>query len=119
MAAACGAGYFETLTGFKWIAQQALAHQAAGEHFLFGYEEALAYTIGDLVRDKDGISALVAFAELAADCACRGDSVLSVLEAIYRRHGLFTTAHKSLALDPDRRGPSIGERLRDKPPETV
>ncbi|MBI3179017.1 MAG: phospho-sugar mutase, partial [Deltaproteobacteria bacterium] len=119
MARSRGVGYFETLTGFKWIANAALARQAKGERFLFGYEEALGYTIGDLVRDKDGISALVLFAELAADCAAQGETVLDRLEAIYREHGLYLTAQESLALAAHRRGPTIGERLRARPPESV
>ena len=59
-----GAGLsFETLTGFKWIANGAIDRQKQGE-FLFGYEEALGFTVGSLVRDKDGISAALLFAEL-------------------------------------------------------
>ncbi len=47
----------ETLTGFKWIADAALRAEAEGFAFVFGYEEALGYTVGALVRDKDGIGA--------------------------------------------------------------
>jgi len=54
-----GAVYGETLTGFKWIGAAAIRGEAAGQAFVFGYEEALGYTVGSLVRDKDGIGAKV------------------------------------------------------------
>ncbi|MEE8410787.1 MAG: phospho-sugar mutase, partial [Myxococcota bacterium] len=44
MARARGVGYYETLTGFKWIAAGGFAREAKGDRFLFGYEEALGYT---------------------------------------------------------------------------
>ena len=47
----------ETLTGFKWIADAALRAERDGDAFVFGYEEALGYPCGPLVRDKDGIGA--------------------------------------------------------------
>ena len=53
-----GVAHTETLTGFKWIANTAMQRLSEkGENFIFGYEEAIGYTVGDLVRDKDGVSA--------------------------------------------------------------
>ena len=111
--------YFETLTGFKWIADGALACKRDNEHFLFGYEEALGYTIGELVRDKDGVSAVVAFAELTAACRDAGVSLLDRLEAIYRQHGLFVTAQRSIGLSAHAPGDAIGERLRRNKPTSI
>jgi phosphomannomutase len=119
MARAAGIEYAETLTGHKWIANAGFAAEARGREMLFGYEEALGYTIGGLVRDKDGISALVCFAELAAAYAEIGKSVIDRLAELYRRHGFYLTGQKSLALDPDRKGPSTGELLRGSPPNIV
>jgi phosphomannomutase len=95
IAAALGVRYEETLTGFKWIANRAMELEApaGGEYsFAFGYEEALGYTVGDVVRDKDGISAAVLFAELVATLRARGQTVLDALEALYRRYGLYVSA---------------------------
>ena len=64
VAAAAGARYAETLTGFKWIARA--ADGQPGARFAFGYEEALGYQVGQAVRDKDGIGAALAVLRLAA-----------------------------------------------------
>jgi phosphomannomutase len=85
-----GALYDEQLTGFKWIANRALVREREeGATFLFGYEEALGYTVGTVTRDKDGIGAALIFADLTAWCRARGTDVLGYLEEIQRRHGLF------------------------------
>ena len=91
-----------TLTGFKWICNAALEVAATtGTTFVFGYEEALGYTVGTTVRDKDGISAAVAFADLAADCARRGITVLDRLAELARTHGLWVSHQSSVAADPN------------------
>jgi phosphomannomutase len=91
-----GAEFRETLTGFKWIANVALAwQQETGGRFVMGYEEALGYTVGELVRDKDGVSAALLFAELCAWNRARGRSVAEHLDDIYRRVGLFVTEQVS------------------------
>jgi phosphomannomutase len=61
-----------------------------------GYEEALGYSVGPLVRDKDGVSACVLFAELAAWNRARGKTVLGHLDDIYRRVGVFVTQQVSI-----------------------
>ncbi|MFN0061110.1 MAG: phospho-sugar mutase [Myxococcaceae bacterium] len=89
IAHALNAEYEETLTGFKWIANQAIARERdAGAHFLFGYEEALGYCVGSVVRDKDGLSAALLAAELAAVCRATGETLLGRLERLQREFGL-------------------------------
>ena len=68
LAAAAGLAYGEGLTGFKWVVRTPLP----GQRFLFGYEEALGYCVGTLVRDKDGVTAALVAAELAARPQGRG-----------------------------------------------
>jgi phosphomannomutase len=102
IAAAYGARFEATLTGFKWIANAALDLEAAeGTRFIFGYEEALGYTAGPVVRDKDGISAALLFAEMAAYCRALGEMVWDRLARLYRRHGLWVSTQRSVV----RRGP--------------
>ena len=97
LARQAGADYRETLTGFKWIGNAAIEYeQSHGGRFVMGYEEALGYSVGPLVRDKDGVSAAVLSAELAAWNRARGRSMLEHLDEIYRKVGLFVTEQVSL-----------------------
>ncbi|MCA9668206.1 MAG: phospho-sugar mutase [Myxococcales bacterium] len=121
LASARGVASYESLTGFKWITNVAMQRERErGERFIFGYEEALGYTVGRVVRDKDGISAALCFAEMAAALHAAGSTVLERLEALYRELGLFLTVQKSLALDAAAaEGPSAGEKLRAARPSHI
>jgi len=94
VAAAAGVAYGEALTGFKWVVRT----PREGQHFLFGYEEALGYCVGDLVRDKDGITAALVTAELAADLKAEGRTLLDRLEEVFRTHGAHVTRQRSIRL---------------------
>ena len=96
MAAAAGAGYAETLTGFKWIMRA--ADGEVGRSFLFGYEEALGYAVTDQVRDKDGMSAAIVLADAAAEAKSQGGSLATRLDDLARRFGLFVTGQFSVEL---------------------
>lgn len=96
MAAATGAGYAETLTGFKWIMR--VADAEPGRAFLFGYEEALGYAVSDLVRDKDGMSAALTLADAAAEAKRQGGSLATRLDELARRFGQFATGQFSVVL---------------------
>jgi phosphomannomutase len=97
LAASYGADYRETLTGFKWIGNAAIDWKRdTGGHFVMGYEEALGYSVGELVRDKDGVSAALLLAELAAWCQTRDKTLLDYLDDVYRKVGLFVTEQVSL-----------------------
>ncbi|PSW21917.1 phospho-sugar mutase [Photobacterium sanctipauli] len=111
------AGYFQTLTGFKWLTNVAMQQQTEQSQFLFAYEEALGYTVGNTVWDKDGLSALVAFAQLTAELAASDHTIWDRLEAIYREHGLYLNAQRSIALEPG--APPIGDTLRADPPQCI
>ena len=92
-----GVAYDETLTGFKWIANRAMeAEKSEGKRFVFGYEEALGYTVGDAVRDKDGVSAAVVMAEMVAWLRERGKTLVGELESIHRKYGLFVSSQVNI-----------------------
>jgi len=78
-----------TLTGFKWIMQKALEIVAQGKHqFVLGFEEAIGYAVSLSVRDKDGITAALIIAEMAAWYESRGLTLYQGLERLWFRYGL-------------------------------
>ncbi|MEZ9647104.1 phospho-sugar mutase [Vibrio sp. 10N.261.52.C2] len=112
-----GATYFQTLTGFKWLANIGMQLEDESNEFLFAYEEALGYTIGTQVRDKDGLSAIVVFAQLVEELKSQGRTVWDLLAQISLEHGVHTNAQRSIALDPD--SPSLGSKLRSAQPKAI
>src|SRR6266516_4692567 len=94
IAAAAGARYAETLTGFKWIVRAGQGEP--GSRFLLGAEEALGYAVGDVVRDKDGISAALALLSLAATARAASLSLLDRWDALEAGHGVHLTAQVTL-----------------------
>lgn len=96
IAEANGATSVRTLTGFKWVARPIVNQPEAT--YLMGYEEALGYCIGDRVRDKDGISAALVLAELAAECRAEGIGLTNRLDAIIERFGLWATSQVTVSL---------------------
>jgi phosphomannomutase len=114
IAAAAGVHYVETLTGFKWIVRA--GEYAPDSRFVFGYEEALGYVVGDTVRDKDGISAAVAVLALVARARQAGQTLLDRWDALEAAHGVHLTAQLTL----DSRLPAdVMAELRRGPPAVL
>lgn len=116
-----GARYERTLTGFKWIARPGIAAPAS-DAFVFGYEEAIGYSVLPQVHDKDGISAALLMAELVDTLHARGLTVSDALLDLYRKHGLWVSAQTSVTL-PGAAGiariRAAMDQLRTRPPTTV
>ena len=91
--------YAETLTGFKWIVRPGIDDKRL--RFVFGYEEALGFALGDSVRDKDGITSALVFAELAAELKAEDKTVIDLLDELWNRHGVHKTALFTKRLAPE------------------
>ncbi|MFC7527949.1 phospho-sugar mutase [Actinoplanes sp. GCM10030250] len=93
LCAARGVPYAETLTGFKWIVR-------AAADLAFGYEEALGYCVAPaLVRDKDGITAALTVAELAAGLKAEGRTLGDRLDELAIEFGVHATDQLSVRVD--------------------
>ena len=104
--------YQQTLTGFKWIGRIPTLR--------FGYEEALGYCVDpETVRDKDGITAALAVADLIAELKAESRSILDLLDDLAREHGLYATRQVSLRVADLSTIRTIMESLRSQPPATV
>jgi phosphomannomutase len=103
----------ETPTGFKWIIRAGSTEAP----LVFGYEEALGYAVSPTVaRDKDGISAALAVALLAAELKASGRTLLDRLDELATEHGLFVTGQLSVRVDDLSVITGAMARLRSAPP---
>jgi phosphomannomutase len=108
MARAAGVRHEETLTGFKWISR------VAG--LRYGYEEALGYCVDPAsVRDKDGVSAALMMAELAATLKAEGRGLTDVLDDLAVTHGVHATDSFSVRVADLSLIGTIMDRLREHP----
>ncbi|MER6298177.1 phospho-sugar mutase [Kitasatospora sp. NPDC001539] len=112
IAEAAGLGYAETLTGFKWISR--------AEGLRYGYEEALGYCVDPQgVRDKDGITAALLVAELAATLKQSGRTLTDLLDDLALEHGLHATDQLSVRVQDLSLIADAMRRLREQPPTVL
>ena len=78
---------FDVLTGFKWIAD--IIEREKDGNYLFGFEESFGYCINGNVRDKDGVSSCLIFAEVLAYCKDNNMTLADYLESLYEKYGYF------------------------------
>jgi phosphomannomutase len=113
MCRARGLPYGETLTGFKWIVR-------AADDLAYGYEEALGYCVAPaLVRDKDGITAALRVAELAAGLKAEGRTLTDRLDDLAAEFGVHATDQLSVRVDDLAEITAAMAHVRAAPPTTL
>jgi phosphomannomutase len=113
LCAARGVPHAETLTGFKWIVR-------AAEELAYGYEEALGYCVAPaLVRDKDGITAALLVAELAAALKAEGRGLGDRLDELAAEFGVHATDQLSVRVDDLAKITRAMARVRQDPPTAL
>ncbi len=115
-----GVHFATTLTGFKWIVRPGFVHPEW--RFVFGYEEALGYAVTDQVPDKDGITAALVVADLAARLAAEGKTLVDRLHDLGRTHGIHRTGQRSIRFGRDGALGAMREMMgevRADPPSTI
>jgi phosphomannomutase len=112
IAADAGLGYAPTLTGFKWLSRV--------DGLVYGYEEALGYCVDpEHVRDKDGISAALLLATLAARLRAQGRTFVDALDDLARAHGVHLSGQVSGRFDDAAQIAARVDRLRADPPRSL
>jgi len=107
MCAAYGVPCYNTLTGFKYIAQ--VIRELEGKaQFISGGEESYGMLIGDAVRDKDAVAACSMIAELTAFAKDKGLSLFDFLTEMYMKHGFYYAGLVSLT----KKGKSGADEIR-------
>jgi phosphoglucomutase len=121
MAAKLGVECYNTLTGFKYIAE--LMGKLDGvKRFVAAGEESYGYMVGDFVRDKDAVSACAFFAAMAANATDEGKSMYDWLIDMYVEFGYY----KESLLNITKKGQqgeqeikSMMEKFRNNPPSEI
>jgi phosphomannomutase len=116
MAAAHNVHSTETFTGFKWIARAVLDHPEW--RFVLGYEQALGYLVANRPLDKDGISAAVLFAEIAAAAHADGRTLQGWLDDIAAKFGRHQLADASIRMTPAEAAAKV-RAMRADPPAAI
>ncbi|MEU7569899.1 phospho-sugar mutase [Micromonospora sp. NPDC049240] len=116
MAEARGLPYDETLTGFKWIVRAG----GGREPLVYGYEEALGYCVAPgHVRDKDGITAALTVAELAAGLKAQGRTLTDRLDELAAEFGVHHTDQLSVRVEDLRVIADAMARIRAATPTSL
>ena len=120
IAAHHGVEYAETLTGFKYLARASMARPHLTTVLM--YEEAIGFCVGPLVKDKDGISAAVAMADLAARVLADRSTMVERLAQVAKRYGASRTSQWSIRFDGSDAQAKMAElmgTLRGNPPTSL
>lgn len=122
VAAHYGVELRDVLTGFKFIGEQIglLEQKGQAHRYIFGFEESYGYLSGNFVRDKDAVNASLLICEMFAWYKAKGQTLLEVLEELYRTYGFYGSRLLSFAFEGAEgfdRMEALINGLREHPPE--
>jgi phosphoglucomutase len=121
MAEKAGVKCYNTLTGFKYIAQ-VIRELEGKQTFIGGGEESYGYLIGDKVRDKDAIASCAIIAELTAYAKHNGISLFDFLADMYKQFGFYYEGLISVTKKGKTGAEEIQQMMidfRNNPPKTL
>lgn len=119
-----GAKLIDVLTGFKYIGEQVceLEAKGLGDSFILGFEESYGYLIGTHARDKDAVAASLMICEMAAYYKEQGQTLVDVLDSLYREFGYVANALHSYTFEGAngmKKMESIMSSARTNPPKAL
>ncbi|GAA5852110.1 hypothetical protein JCM8547_000160 [Rhodosporidiobolus lusitaniae] len=107
-----GFTFRETLTGFKWIGNEMQKLKEEGYNPIFAYEEAIGFMNGSEIKDKDGVTALVLFAEMAASLSRLQKPLTTHLDSLYYEYGFHATSNSYFICRDPKKTDRIFAQLR-------
>lgn len=113
--------WYDTLTGFKYIAG-VMREREGKEFFIGGGEESYGYLVGEFVRDKDAVLSSVVIAEIAAWAHANKTTMYGLLMDIYEQYGLYHEELVSITIkgmDGVEKIKSMMSNLRSNPPQML
>lgn len=121
MAKHFGVECYNTLTGFKYIAEL-MGEFENKKKFIAAGEESYGYMVGDFVRDKDAVSACVFFSAMAAAAKDENQTLYSWLLQMYvdfdfYKEGLVNLTRKGA--EGEQQIKVMMEKFRTHPPHTL
>ena len=112
-----------TLTGFKFIGEQARYLEKEDREFVFGYEESYGYVVNDGVRDKDSLQATILISEAANYYLTKENKTLyDKLLEIYDQYGYYLEGLKNIHLlgkEGQDKIARIMDYFRNNPPQEI
>ena len=121
MAKQIGVACYNTLTGFKYIAEL-MREKEGKEKFIAAGEESYGYMVGDFVRDKDAVSACAFFAAMAAAAKDEGESLYKWLVQMYVEFGFYKESLSTLVrkgAEGEQQIKDMMKGFRESPPVTI
>jgi phosphoglucomutase len=121
MARNLGIECYNTLTGFKYIAEL-MSELEGKKKFIAAGEESYGYMVGDFVRDKDAVSACAFFAAMAAAAKDEGKTLYDWLLQMYTENGFYKEGLINLVrtgADGEQQIKAMMEKFRNEPPKTL
>jgi len=112
---------YNTLTGFKWIAEL-IREKEPAEQYIIGGEESFGLMIGDKVRDKDSISAVAIICEMAAVEKEKGRTLFDKLLDLYKQYGFYYEELISITkkgMNGAKEIASMMQQYRNDPPKEI
>lgn len=112
---------YNTLTGFKWIAEL-IREKESKENYVVGGEESFGLMIGDKVRDKDSVSAVAMICEMAAVEKEKGQTLFQKLMELYVQYGFYYEKLISLTKKGMNGSKEISDMMqgyRENPPKEI
>lgn len=112
---------YNTLTGFKYIAEL-MGKMEGKKHFIAAGEESYGYMVGDFVRDKDAVSACAFFAAMAANSMEENKSMYDWLIDMYVEFGFYKENLMNLTKKGQQGEQEIKammEKFRNNPPSEI